>query len=294
VTVTENEDTFTERLLTGARQLMRWASPAPRSAEGGSSAGCLHPLTLLKFAVIILLVVFLPVYMLPLMLVRLVIFGRSAARYSSVVDMASGEEARGSYGGLDPPADAGSVEAGAASIAAHDPEFNPVKLTTWATAATTLICASLTSGDATPARTFMANGLFRTHRALLELRREAEVVCEGSWQAANATVVDVIATPLLDEVRVRITCTGWSWERHAPTGLTLRGGPDPTTWAEDLTFGRSADAASPAAGGLPARHCPSCGAPLDLDDNGACQYCNAVVTAGRHDWVLTSWRRQAW
>jgi hypothetical protein len=291
--VTENDDTFTERLITGARELMRWASPAPRSA-GGGAAGCLHPLTLIKFVVILLLVAFLPVYMLPLMLVRLVMFGRSAARYSSVVDMASGEEARWHYGALDPPADAGAVQSAAAAIAAHDPEFNPVKLTAWATAATSLICTSLTSGDATPARTFMANGLFRVYRALLEMRADADVGCDGSWHAANATVVAVIATPLVDEVRVRVTCTGYCWERHAPTGLTLRGGPDPRTWSEDLTFGRSADATSPAVGGLPAGHCPSCGGPLDLDDNGACQYCNAVVTAGRHDWVLTSWRREAW
>ena len=61
----------------------------------------------------------------------------------------------------------------------------------------------------------------------------------------------------------------------------------------DLTFGRSASAVSPAAGGLPANHCPSRGAPLDLDENGACRYWNGIVTAGRHDWVLIGWRQTA-
>ena len=161
-------------------------------------------------------------------------------------------------------------------------------------AAAQLICQSLTSGDATPARTFMANGLFRAYQALLELRAQAEVDCEGSWQGTGAVLVDAVSTPLVDEVRVRLTCAGWCWERHGPSGLTLRGGPDMRNWSEDLTFGRSASAISPAAGGLPAKHCPSCGAPLDLDDQGACRYCQSIVTAGRHDWVLVSWRREAW
>lgn len=232
--------------------------------------------------------------MLPLLLVRMATLGRSSVSYSSVIDMTSGEQARWAYGALGPVPDLLSVQAGVAAIAAHDPEFEPGKLMTWAIAATDLIRLSLTSGDATPARTFMANGLFRTYLALLELRAQAQVDCEGSWQCSRATLVDAVSTPLVDEVRVRLTCTGWCWDRHAPTGLTLRGSPDMRTWSEDLTFGRSASAISPAAGGLPAKHCPSCGAPLDLDDNGICQYCSGIVTAGRHDWVLIGWRREAW
>jgi hypothetical protein len=239
-------------------------------------------------------VVLLPVYMLPIMLVRLVAFGGSIGKYTPLTSAKSGEQARFGSGALDPVADPQIIQAGAASIAAHDRDFDPARLTEWAAAATTLICQSLTSADATPARTFMANGLFRTYTALLELRSEADVSCEGSWQSTGATLVEAIGTALVDEVRVRVTCSGWAWEQHGPTGLTIRGGPDPRTWSEDLTFGRSASAISPVAGGLPAKHCPSCGADLDLDENGACRYCNSVVTAGRHDWVLTSWRREGW
>ena len=290
-----DKHTFAERLTTFPRAVMRWASFGP-TAPGAkrSSLGCLNPLTLIKVVVLLLIVVLLPLYLLPLMLVRMATLGRSSVKYASVVQMTSGEEARWGYGALDPVPDLPSVRAGAASIAAHDPEFDPVKLLNWATAATDLIRLSLTSGDATPARTFMANGLFRTYLALLELRAQAEVTCEGLWTCSQATLVDAVSTPLLDEVRVRLTCTGWCWDRHAPTGITLRGGQETHSWSEDLTFGRSAAAVSPAAGGLPAKHCPNCGAPLDLDDNGACQYCHGIVTAGRHDWVLIGWRREAW
>jgi hypothetical protein len=289
-------DTFTERLMTAPQRVMRWASPAVSSGRDGkaSALGCLNPLTLLKFAVLLAVIVLMPLFMLPSLLVRLATVGRSSVRFSSVIEMVSGEPARWGYGSLDPAAAGASVQAGMAAIAAHDPQFAPASLMNWAAAATGLICQSLSTGDATPARTFMANGLFRTHLALLELRAAAGIGCAASWQATGATLVEAVSTPLFDEVRVRLQCEGQCVERHVSTGLTLRGSTEHRTWSEDLTFGRSAGAKTPAAGGLPARHCPSCGAPLDLDRDGACRYCHGVVTAGRHDWVLISWRREPW
>ena len=289
-----DQDTVTERLLNAPRVLSRWTSPVTGRRGQPSAAGCVNPLNWLRMAVLLAAVVLMPVWLLPLLLVRMATIGRTSIRYSSVLDLASGPAARWGYGALDPPADAAGVQAGLRAIAAHDPGFTPAALLNWAAAATSLICQSLTSADAAPARTFMANGLFRAHLALLEMRDQAGVQCQAAWQATQADIVEAAATPLLDEVRVRVRCAGWCWERHVDTGLTLRGSKDARTWAEDLTFGRSASATTPAAGGLPARHCPSCGAPLDLDSDGTCRYCRGVVTAGRHDWVLIAWRREPW
>jgi hypothetical protein len=289
-------DTFTERLMTAPLRVLRWASPAASSRRDGkaSALGCLNPLMLLKFTLLLAIVVLMPLFLLPSLLVRLVTVGRSSVRFSSVIEVVSGEQARWGYGALDPAAAGSSVQAGIAGIAARDPQFGPASLMNWAAAATALICQSLATADATPARTFMANGLFRTHLALLELRAGAGIACEASWRATGATLVEAVSTPLFDEVRVRVQCEGHCVERHVTTGLTLRGSTDRRTWSEDLTFGRSARASTPAGGGLPARHCPSCGAPLDLDRDGSCQYCHGIVTAGRHDWVLTGWRREPW
>ncbi len=291
-----DRDTLAERLITVPRVIFRWATPPPRpdGSRSGSGLGCLNPLMLVKILVGLLVIVLMPLYLLPAMLMRIATVGRASVRFSSVIDVTSGEPARWGYGTLQPPADPASVHAGAAAIAAHDPEFDAVKLMNWAAAVTALICQSLTSADATPARTFMANGLFRTYLSLLELRARAKVSCAASWRATGATLVEAVSTPLFDEVRVRLSCQGWCWERHEETGLTLRGSPDQRAWSEDLTFGRSADALSPAAGGLPAQHCPSCGAQLDLDPDGSCRYCHGIVTAGRHDWVLIGWRREPW
>lgn len=295
MTASSDRDGFSERLITIPRAVFRWATPAPKSRGGSSSAlGCLNPVMLVKIAVGLIVIVLMPLFMLPFLLVRIATFGWTSVRYSSAIQISSGDRARWGYGTLAPVPAPHVVRAGAMAIASGDPQFNPETLTHWAVAASGLICQSLTSGDATPARTFMANGLFRTYLALLELRARAQVQCEGSWRAVSATLVGAVATPLFDEVRVRVMCEGSCWERHGPTGLTTRGSAEAATWSEDLTFGRSAGAVSPVAGGLPAKHCPSCGAPLDLDRDGACRYCQGIVTAGKHDWVLLSWRREPW
>jgi hypothetical protein len=290
----QDRDSFSEWLTTLPQAVLRWAGPVSSSRGSKSALGCLNPLLLLRIALVLIMVLLMPLFLMPLMLVRLVTTGRTSVRFSSTIDMTSGESARWGYGVLDPVAAPPIVQAGAAAIASRDPGFNPAALTGWAAAATELICQSLTSSDARPARTFMANGLFRSYQALLEIRTRAHVVCEGSWRPVGAVLVDAISTPLFDEVRVRLSCEGSCWERHEATGLTTRGSPDRRTWSEDLTFGRSADAVTPDGGGLPARRCPSCGAPLDLDNDGTCRYCHGIVTAGRHDWVLTGWRRDPW
>ena len=305
---------LTDDLFVVLRRASRWAaSGVPKTQpgqQGSTPTGCANPIVLFKFVLFFLLVVLMPLFILPMLVVRLIMFGPSALRFSAATDVVSGDAARWGHGELEPAADAAQIEQGLAAIASRDPEFRPARLTQWASAATALICQSLTSGDPAPTRTFMANGLFRSNAALLELRSQGNVSCEAEWVAVDASVVDAITTPLFDEVRVRLRCEGFCWEQRADAGLTphseagltlpgageltLRGGPDRTTWSEDLTFGRSSQALTPPAGGLPARLCPSCGAPLDLDYDGACRYCHGIVTAGRHDWVLTSWRREPW
>jgi hypothetical protein len=284
-----------EWLMSFLRGVTRWASTGAATTPAGQSPrGCLHPVSLLKLVVFLLVLVLCPLFMLPFLLIRLARFGVTGVKYSASVDMTSGEAARWGYSVLEPVAEGRYVQDGLGAIGHDDPGFRAGRLTGWATSAGELIWQSMVRGDPAPVRTFMSSGLFSNHCALLELRATAEVACQGSWQATSAAVVEATRTPLYEQVRVRLRCDGWCWERHAGTGLTLRGGPEAATWSEDLTFGRLAGARTPGFGGLPDGRCPSCGAALELDPAGACRYCHSVVTAGQYDWVLTSWRRDPW
>lgn len=286
---------LSERLLQAFTALSRWASIGGSGSDGTARRqGCGNPLTWVKLVVFLLVLVLCPLFFLPIVLVRLAQTGRTGFRYGVAIRTSNGTAARWGHGVLPPLPDPAELRAGIATIAGHDPGFRARALTEWATEASALIGQSLVSGEAVLTRTFMSNGLYRTHQALLELRAEADVSCAGTWQAVQAFVVEATRSVLEDEVRVRVTCQGWCWERHEPTGVTLRGGPDTATWSEDLTFARAATAVTPGTGGLPARRCPSCGAGLDLDPDGACRYCHGIVTAGSHDWVLVSWQREPW
>jgi hypothetical protein len=290
---------LTERLFGSFTAVSHWAGRgfAPRP-DGREPRGCGRPLVLLKAVIFLLVIAVFPLFVLPMVLVRLAQTGWTGLRYGASVDMASGAAARWGHGALAPvPAigpDGEPAAGAAAGITAHDPRFRAETLTGWAVAVTALLRESLVTGDPAPARTFMANGLYRTHQALLELRAEAEVSDTGSWRAVSAVVIGTARSALVEQVWVRVRCQGWRWERHEPTGVTLRGGPDEATWSEDFTFARAAGAITPPGGGLPASRCPSCGAGLDLDPGGACRYCRGVVTVGRQDWVLVSWRSEPW
>src|ERR1700722_19039604 len=285
-----------ERFFLAYTAVSRWATSGSitRPDDPGSRKGCANPLALVKVLIFLLMIALLPVFILPMMLVRLMASSRQAFRYGSAVDITAGDEARWGHGVVLSLAGDAVNSSGAAGLGRGDPGCRAAALTDWAVAATALNCQSLVAGDATCARTFMANGLYRAHQALLELRARSEVSCAGAWQAVGAAVVGASRSQLVEEVRVRVLCQGWRLERHEPTGLTLRGGPEVGTWSEDLTFARSAGAVTPAPAARPASRCPSCGAHLDLDPGGACRYCKGVVTAGNHDWVLVSWQREPW
>ena len=285
-----------ERIFLVFTAVSRWATRGPITSPDrpGSRRGCANPLALFKVLFFLVMILLLPIFVLPMMLVRLLGTSRQSFRYGSAVDITAGDEARWGHGVLPPVPDNAVIRSGGVAIANRDPGFRVSALTDWAVAATALNCQSLVSGDATCTRTFMANGLYRAHQALLELRARSEVSCSGAWRVVSVAVVGATRSQLVEEVRVRVRCQGWRMEQHEPTGLTLRGGPEVATWSEDLTFARSAGAVTPASGGLPANRCPSCGAPLDLDPGGACRYCKGVVTAGNYDWVLVSWQREPW
>lgn len=299
---------FPERIFLAYTAVSRWAtsgsitspgrsgSPdSPDSPDGPDSRrGCANPLALVKVLLFLVMIVLLPIFILPMMLVRLLESGRQSFRYGASADITAGDEARWGHGVLPPAADNAVIRSGTTAMANRDPGFRVGSLADWAVAATALNCQSLVSGDATCTRTFMANGLYRAHQALLELRARSDVSCSGAWRAVGVAVVGATRSQLVEEVRVRVRCQGWRLERHEPTGVTLRGGPGAATWSEDLTFARAAGAVTPPSGGLPASRCPSCGADLDLDPGGACRYCKGVVTAGNYNWVLVSWQREPW
>lgn len=71
-------------------------------------------------------------------------------------------------------------------------------------------------------------------------------------------------------------------------GKVLSGNPSsPRPFTEYWTFIRGKSAQPPKAGSGPL-NCPACGAGLKINMAGVCEYCQAKITSGDFDWVLSS------
>ena len=56
----------------------------------------------------------------------------------------------------------------------------------------------------------------------------------------------------------------------------------------EWTLIRTKGAKTFVAGSDETKHCPNCGAPLDLNNATKCEYCGAVIAAAEYDWVLNN------
>lgn len=54
----------------------------------------------------------------------------------------------------------------------------------------------------------------------------------------------------------------------------------------EWTLVRTKGAKTFVAGSDETKHCPNCGAPLDLNHTAKCNYCGAIIAAAEYDWVL--------
>jgi len=83
MTAAGERDSLAVRLAAGPRAVWRWAAtslPEPDSQALTSRGGCLHPFNLVKLAVLLTIVLLLPLFFLPVLLVRLVTVGRTGLR----------------------------------------------------------------------------------------------------------------------------------------------------------------------------------------------------------------------
>lgn len=146
------------------------------------------------------------------------------------------------------------------------------------------------------ARPYETDALFQTHRFWMEryrtqgLRNRLEQV-----QVRRIEPVKLGQDAFYEAITVRIYASmlDWTEETGASGGTAGKvvGGSnrEARVFSEYWTFiRRIGGKADPDGGGWSAESCPSCGAPLDkVNQAGVCGYCEAKITNGDFDWVLT-------
>jgi predicted lipid-binding transport protein (Tim44 family) len=90
---------------------------------------------------------------------------------------------------------------------------------------------------------------------------------------------------LEDEVSVRLIVAGADYILQTATNQVMTGSSEPDQWVEEWVMKRSRTPEDLAAAENP--RCPNCGAPLSMDSEGQCAFCQAVVPGAKSDWLVS-------
>ena len=143
-----------------------------------------------------------------------------------------------------------------------------------------------TALDLRPVRGFVSDGLFDylqywiaayQHQGLRNQLRDMRLT---RWQLAK-----VVRDKHFDAVTFRIWASGRDFTVRQDNGEVVGGNPDADRdYSEYWTLIRGAGVrGAPRAD----KSCPNCGAPLDVNMAGQCVHCDAKITSGEFDWVLS-------
>jgi len=136
-------------------------------------------------------------------------------------------------------------------------------------------------------RGFLSPGAYFTWRAQLEtLAAEGRRNVMENLDVRAITPVQVVHGRVFDDLTVRITAAAADFEIDRD-GKIVFGDRTVRPFTEDWTFQRSVGVATSQKPGTLENTCPSCGAPVSLNQIGECRYCKAAVTSGKFDWVVS-------
>ncbi len=137
------------------------------------------------------------------------------------------------------------------------------------------------------ARPYETDFLFQQHRYWIE--RYAK---EGlTNRLGDVTITDIVAARIeldayCESVTVRIFARMRDWTEGKGGRVVSGDRSTPRVFSEYWTFVRSSGITGK---DTPIDNCPSCGANLDrVSETGVCGHCDAKVTGGNFDWVLTT------
>jgi predicted lipid-binding transport protein (Tim44 family) len=136
-------------------------------------------------------------------------------------------------------------------------------------------------------RAFLSPGAYFSWRAQLET-----LAAEGRRDVMENIVVRgigpvrIVHGRVFDDLTVRIDAAAADYEidQH---GNVVFGDRTVRPFTEEWTFQRSVGVATVQKPGTLENTCPSCGAPVALNQIGECRYCKAAVTSGKFDWVVS-------
>ncbi len=182
---------------------------------------------------------------------------------------------------------AASVEQGIASLRAADPSFALDAFLARVNAAFLALQDAWCKQNLDAGRGFLSPGAYFTWRAQLEtLASEGRRNVMEHLSVQRIDPVLVVHGRVFDDLTVRITASCADFEIDKDNKIVF-GDRSVRSFTEDWTFQRSVGVSTSQKPGTLENTCPSCGAPVSLNQIGECRYCRAAVTSGKFDWVVS-------
>lgn len=103
-------------------------------------------------------------------------------------------------------------------------------------------------------------------------------------QVDRCEVAKLDSDPFFDATTLRIWARCVDYTVDLKTDEVVAGGKQVRRFSEYWTFIRSSKATGAA---TTAANCPSCGAPLAINQAGQCEHCHSLIISGEFDWVLS-------
>jgi predicted lipid-binding transport protein (Tim44 family) len=188
---------------------------------------------------------------------------------------------------VDAHAAASPVEQGLGEITAHDPAFNQEAFLESVQKSFFIVQEAWTERKPEMSRQVMADGLWQQHHAQIQkyLDEHKRNVLED-LAVGDLRILSAHSDQTYDTITVRIYAACADYDVDDNSGKVVRGDKSVGQWQEDWTFQRSSAATTKAGAGTLNSKCPNCGAPLNVDLQGVCDFCHQPIMGGKYDWVL--------
>jgi predicted lipid-binding transport protein (Tim44 family) len=182
---------------------------------------------------------------------------------------------------------AATVADGIASLRAADPGFALDGFQVRVKAAFLALQDAWCRQNLDAGRAFLSPGAYFTWRAQIEtLAAEGRRNMMENISVRSIEPVQVVHGRVFDDLTVRISAAAADFETDKDAKVVF-GDRTVKPFTEDWTFQRSVGVATVQKPGTLENTCPSCGAPVSLNQIGECRFCKAAVTSGKFDWVVS-------
>jgi len=179
------------------------------------------------------------------------------------------------------------IQAELAKLKQKDPTFNEQDFKNYVQNAFYKIQEAWESQNLNIGRPYMTDQIMQRYsNQISDIQSRGERNVIENMVIGHQTITQVKSDEKYDYITVRIdaSATDYTVDRN---NKIIRGDQKIRPFTEYWTFMRKGYVKSDPKKGAQANTCPNCGAPLQLNATGQCEYCNTIVTSGDYDWVLS-------